>query len=202
MSSKVKAKVKVKVAESNYGGYSIKRTVSGLGNDVFSMFYNEDSNWVDNFQGAKIMKLTDHGDGVDIKDFSEYNGFGKIKLDYSAVWELYILLSYYFKEQKGSYSEFEFVEKKEDFSISAAPATSSSSFTAQNSDEETLVTDKHVLAVIQQLKDRSIAGQKKYNTNLERKDLSIQDWLQHAQEETLDFANYLQVLKEKFKDSI
>lgn len=196
MSSKVKAKVKVKVAESNYGSYSINRTVSGLGNDVFTMSYSEDSNWVDTFQGAKIMKLTDHGNGVDIKDFSEYNGFGKLKLDYSAVFELYVLLSYYFKEMKGAYSEFEFVENS---SISSAPDTSSSSFTAQNSSDETLVTDKHVLAVIQQLKDRAIAGQKKYNTNLERGDLSIQDWLQHAQEETLDFANYLQVLKEKFK---
>jgi len=200
MSSKVKAKVKV--AESNYGGYSIKRTVSGLGNDVFTMFYSEDSNWVDNFQGAKIMKLTDHGDGVDIKDFSEYNGFGKIKLDYSAVFELYILLSYYFKEMKGSYSEFEFVEEERNFLISAGPDTSSSGFLPYHIKEETHVTDKHVLAVIQQLKDRSIAGQKKYNTNLERGDLSIQDWLQHAQEETLDFANYLQVLKEKFKNNI
>jgi hypothetical protein len=196
MSSKAKAKAKVKVAESNYGSYSIKRTVSGLGNDVFTMSYSEDSNWVDTFQGAKIMKLVDNGDGVDIKDFSEYNGFGKLKLDYSAIFELYVLLSYYFKEMKGSYSEFEFVENS---SISSAPNTSSSSFTAQNSSDETLVTDKHVLAVIQQLKDRSIAGQKKYNTNLERGDLSIQDWLQHAQEETLDFANYLQVLKEKFQ---
>lgn len=103
------------------------------------------------------------------------------------------------EDMKESYSEFEFVENS---SISSAPATSTSAITAHNSTDETLVTDKHVLAVIQQLKDRSIAGQKKYNTNLEREDLSIQDWLQHAQEETLDFANYLQVLKEKFKDII
>jgi hypothetical protein len=34
-------------------------------------------------------------------------------------------------------------------------------------------------------------GIKKYNTTLERTDLDLKDWLQHAYEEALDMANYL-----------
>lgn len=34
-------------------------------------------------------------------------------------------------------------------------------------------------------------GFKKYGTTLERTDLSLKDWLQHAYEECLDQANYL-----------
>ena len=192
-------KVKVKVNESGYGDYEIERSVNGMDKDIWNMFYGKDSEWVDRLKGQKLMRLVDTGNGVNIKHFNDDFNFGKIMLDYSAVWELYILLDYYFKDQKGSYSEFEFVDNP---SISSAPATSISASTIHNSTDEAVVKDKHVLAVIQQLKDRSIAGQKKYNTNLEREDLSIQDWLQHAQEETLDFANYLQVLKEKFKDII
>lgn len=41
---------------------------------------------------------------------------------------------------------------------------------------------------------RSQAGISKYGVTLERGDLSRLDWLRHAQEEALDFANYLQVL--------
>lgn len=51
--------------------------------------------------------------------------------------------------------------------------------------------DKVVESVRNDLLQRSLIGVKKYNTTLERTDLSLRDWLQHAYEETLDQANYL-----------
>ena len=54
-----------------------------------------------------------------------------------------------------------------------------------------MTTDKVVLAVIADLNRRSEVGIKKYNTTLERTDLELRDFLQHAYEECLDQANYL-----------
>ncbi len=50
----------------------------------------------------------------------------------------------------------------------------------------------HVIeAVREDLLQRSQIGIKKYNVTLDRKDLSLKAWLQHAYEECLDQANYL-----------
>ena len=54
-----------------------------------------------------------------------------------------------------------------------------------------MITDKIVEAVREDLLQRSQVGIKKYNTTLERTDLDLKDWLQHAYEEALDMANYL-----------
>jgi NTP pyrophosphatase (non-canonical NTP hydrolase) len=54
-----------------------------------------------------------------------------------------------------------------------------------------MITDKIVEAVRADLLQRSQVGIKKYNTTLERTDLELKDWLQHAYEEALDMANYL-----------
>jgi hypothetical protein len=51
--------------------------------------------------------------------------------------------------------------------------------------------DKIVKEVRKDLKDRSEVGIKKYGVTLDREDLSLKDWLQHAYEETLDKALYL-----------
>jgi hypothetical protein len=48
-----------------------------------------------------------------------------------------------------------------------------------------------VEAVRADLLKRSQAGIAKYGVSLERTDLSLRDWLQHAYEECLDQANYL-----------
>ena len=53
------------------------------------------------------------------------------------------------------------------------------------------MTDEIVEAVREDLLQRSQVGIKKYNTTLERTDLDLEDWLQHAYEECLDMANYL-----------
>lgn len=51
--------------------------------------------------------------------------------------------------------------------------------------------DTIVEAVCKDLKDRSKRGIEKYKKTLDRNDLSLKDWLQHAYEECLDQANYL-----------
>lgn len=58
-------------------------------------------------------------------------------------------------------------------------------------------TDSVVYSVIQQFKERSRIGMMKYGTNLDRTDLSIVDWIQHAQEEHMDAILYLEKLKQE-----
>lgn len=60
--------------------------------------------------------------------------------------------------------------------------------------------DTHVYAVVKKIKDRSETGLKKYGTTLEREDLTLVDWLQHAQEEAMDLALYLQVIIHRMTD--
>lgn len=62
-------------------------------------------------------------------------------------------------------------------------------------ESETIVLDSIVTAVIQKFQDRAIFGFKKYGTNLDRTDLSVLDWIQHAQEEHMDAILYLEKLK-------
>jgi len=61
--------------------------------------------------------------------------------------------------------------------------------------------DTIVEAVIEQFKKRSEIGIKKYGVTLDRDDLNFQDWIQHAQEEAMDFILYLEKLKE-FKNKL
>lgn len=49
--------------------------------------------------------------------------------------------------------------------------------------------------IINRIRDRAEAGLKKYGVTLERTDLSVTDWINHAQEEFLDGAAYLERLK-------
>jgi hypothetical protein len=51
--------------------------------------------------------------------------------------------------------------------------------------------DTIVEAVRNDLLNRSKIGIAKYGVTLDRTDLTLRDWLQHAYEETLDQANYL-----------
>ena len=47
---------------------------------------------------------------------------------------------------------------------------------------------------------RSKIGTEKYGTTLDRNDLKPLEWLQHAQEEAMDFTLYLEKLKKIFAD--
>ena len=57
-------------------------------------------------------------------------------------------------------------------------------------------TDSVVLSVIKQFKGRADFGIQKYGTNMDRQDLSVLDWIQHAQEEHMDAILYLEKLKQ------
>lgn len=63
------------------------------------------------------------------------------------------------------------------------------------------IQDKIVLSVMARFKERSDTGISKYNTTLERTDLSTLQWLQHAQDEAMDFVLYLERLKQEYKQS-
>lgn len=48
--------------------------------------------------------------------------------------------------------------------------------------------------VIMRLLQRAVAGERKYGTTMDRRDLDVAVWLRHAQEEALDLAVYLEKL--------
>lgn len=51
--------------------------------------------------------------------------------------------------------------------------------------------------VCKKIQDRAAVGLNKYGVTLERTDLTVKDWLIHAQEEAMDLANYLETLIQK-----
>jgi hypothetical protein len=55
--------------------------------------------------------------------------------------------------------------------------------------------DSIVEAICTKFQQRSAVGWKKYGTTLDRGDLGILDWIQHAQEELMDGILYLEKLK-------
>lgn len=60
--------------------------------------------------------------------------------------------------------------------------------------------DRNVEAVRQKLLDRARTGLKKYGVTTERTDLTTLQWLQHAQEEAMDLAVYLERAMQDLKD--
>jgi hypothetical protein len=56
--------------------------------------------------------------------------------------------------------------------------------------------DTVVSAVIDKFKQRSAFGKAKYGTDLDRTDLSVLQWIIHAQEEHMDAILYLEKLKQ------
>lgn len=57
--------------------------------------------------------------------------------------------------------------------------------------QQNLSKDQIVEEVRKDLLNRSQKGIQKYGTTLDRNDLSLKEWLQHAYEEALDLSNYL-----------
>lgn len=60
--------------------------------------------------------------------------------------------------------------------------------------------DTIVELVIKQFKDRSEVGIAKYGVTLNREDLSTLEWINHAQQEAMDFCLYLERLKQEFNN--
>jgi hypothetical protein len=56
--------------------------------------------------------------------------------------------------------------------------------------------DTVVMNVLTKFVQRSKFGKHKYGTDLDRTDLSVLDWIQHAQEEHMDAILYLEKLKQ------
>lgn len=60
--------------------------------------------------------------------------------------------------------------------------------------------DSVVTAVLAKFRQRSEVGQKKYGTNLDRKDLSFLEWANHMQEELMDAILYLEKMKQEHNE--
>ncbi len=56
--------------------------------------------------------------------------------------------------------------------------------------------DSIVASILEKFRARSELGKKKYGTDLDRTDLSVIDWINHAQEEHMDAILYLEKLKQ------
>jgi len=56
--------------------------------------------------------------------------------------------------------------------------------------------DSVVSSVISKFVNRANFGKAKYGTDLDRTDLSLIDWIQHAQEEQMDSILYLEKIKQ------
>lgn len=61
------------------------------------------------------------------------------------------------------------------------------------------IQDQIVLRVLSRFAERSQVGINKYNTTLERTDLSTLEWLQHLQDELMDATLYVERLKDELK---
>ena len=62
---------------------------------------------------------------------------------------------------------------------------------------DTTHLDSVVTSVLHKFTDRAVFGKMKYGTDLDRKDLSTSQWIEHAQEELMDGILYLEKLKQQ-----
>ena len=85
-------------------------------------------------------------------------------------------------------------KKKENWVVSW-----SSTWTDENLSLSEVKGDTIVEDVINKFRKRSEAGMLKYNTTLDRTDLSTLDWLTHLQEELMDAILYVERLKKEIK---
>jgi len=67
-------------------------------------------------------------------------------------------------------------------------------YTKENT-RQILKTDSIVDSIIDQFVDRASFGKTKYNTDLDREDLSILEWIEHAKQEHMDAILYLEKIK-------
>jgi len=58
--------------------------------------------------------------------------------------------------------------------------------------------DSIVSSIIEQFTERSIKGKEKYGVDLDRTDLSLLDWIEHAKQEHMDAILYLEKIKQEY----
>ena len=73
---------------------------------------------------------------------------------------------------------------------------------ADNPQTEPHVPSKITQQLITQIVDRDIHGAKKYGTTLDRKDLTLSQWLQHMAEELMDGAGYALAAKREHDELV
>ena len=85
-------------------------------------------------------------------------------------------------------------KKKENWVVSWSSKWADENLSSPKMKSDTIVED-----VINKFRKRSEAGMLKYNTTLDRTDLSTLDWLTHLQEELMDAILYVERLKKEIK---
>lgn len=85
-------------------------------------------------------------------------------------------------------------KKKENWVVSWSSKWANDNLSSPEIKSDTIVED-----VINKFRKRSEAGMLKYNTTLDRTDLSTLDWLTHLQEELMDAILYVERLKKEIK---
>ena len=64
--------------------------------------------------------------------------------------------------------------------------------------EDTPKLDSIVTSIIDQFKSRAAQGKAKYGVDLDRTDLSLLEWIEHAKQEHMDAILYLEKIKQEF----
>jgi hypothetical protein len=64
---------------------------------------------------------------------------------------------------------------------------------------EIKVTDSIVDSIIDQFISRATFGKEKYGVDLDREDLDIIEWIEHAKQEHMDAILYLEKIKQTLK---
>ena len=66
---------------------------------------------------------------------------------------------------------------------------------------EIKVTDSVVDSIIDKFVERATVGREKYGTDLDRQDLSLEDWLEHSIQEKMDDILYIQKALKTLRES-
>jgi len=62
--------------------------------------------------------------------------------------------------------------------------------------------DPIIYRVARKMKERSQAGMQKYGVTMMRQDVTTLQWINHAQEEAMDFIIYLERLKHDYEEML
>jgi len=57
--------------------------------------------------------------------------------------------------------------------------------------------DSVVTSIIEQFRARAVKGKEKYGVDLDRTDLSLLEWIEHAKQEHMDAILYLEKIKQE-----
>jgi hypothetical protein len=66
-----------------------------------------------------------------------------------------------------------------------------------NIPEEKPKLDSIVSSIIRQFENRAVKGKEKYGVDLDRTDLSLLEWIEHAKQEHMDAILYLEKIKQE-----